>query len=169
MFKVKTSDQTFTYLTFPEARNLYDQQLEFSFAKDVQSLSLHSQNPKEFTLNTVFKTPKSQKVQMLLSQKARNQIQVLRLHHRQNKVLNRQQVRKTSKIYSQINRREDKQTRQNKHTHRLRNKMSKGSNDAIKLHNTFCAFEEADYMDFEEPPSRHHAFNSRSRSPALHP
>ena len=82
-------------------------------------------------------------------------------------MLNRQQVRKTSKIYSQINRREDKQTRQNKHTHRLRNKMSKGSNDAIKRHNTFCAFEEADYMDFEEPPSRHHAFNSRSWSPAL--
>ena len=94
-------------LTYPEARKLYDhQQPEFTFAKVVQSLCLQNQKPKQLTLNTMLKTPKSQKVQKLLSQKARNQ--VLNLPHRQQPVHNRRPVRKTKEIYHQINRHQDK-------------------------------------------------------------
>ena len=96
-------------LTYPEARKFYDQQQpEFTFAKVVQSLSLQSQKPKQLTLNTMLKTPKSQEVQKLLSQKSRNH--VLNLHHRQQPVHNRRPVRKTKRIYHQINHHQDNQT-----------------------------------------------------------
>ena len=48
------------------------------------------------------------------------------------------------------------------------NRQSKGSNDAVKLHNKFRVFEEAYDMEFEEIPTRPRAPNSRSISP-VHP
>ena len=48
------------------------------------------------------------------------------------------------------------------------NRQSTGSNDALKLHNKFGDFEEADDMESEEIPTRPRAPNSRSISP-VHP
>ena len=64
----------------------------------------------------MLKTPKSQKAQKLLSQKARNQ--VLNLLHRQQPVHNRRPVRKTKRIYHQINRHQDNQMHENKQTNK---------------------------------------------------
>ena len=109
-------------LTYPEARKLYDQQQpEFTFTKVVQSLSAN-QKPKQRTLNTMLKTPKSQKAQKLLSQKNKNQI--LNLLHRQQPVHNR----KTERIYHQINRHQDNQTHKDKQTDRVRTQNQQMTN-----------------------------------------
>ena len=102
-------------LTYPEARKLYDQQQpEFTFAKVVQSLSVKPETKTASTrINTMLKTPKSQKAQQLLSQKNRNQ--VLNLLRRQQPVHNRRPVRKTERIYHQNN-----QTHKNKQADRVR-------------------------------------------------
>ena len=102
-------------------------------------------------------TPKSQKVQKLLSQNARNQIQVLNLHHRQKQVHNRNPVRHL------INRCQDKQTRKNKpstntkptNDKHMSDRMRKGPDDPVKLHSQFGAFEEVG-----ETPRRSSARNS---------
>ena len=66
----------------------------------------------------MLKTAKSQKAHKLLSQKTKNQ--VLNLLHRQQPVHNRWPVRKTERIYHQINRHQDNQTQKNKQTDRVR-------------------------------------------------
>ena len=118
----------------------------------------------------MLKTPKSQKAQQSLSQKNRNQ--VLNLLHRQQPMHNRRPVRKTERIYHQNN-----QTHRNKQADRVRTqdqqmtntyRQSKGSNDAVKLHNRFGVFDDTDDMEFEETPTRPRAPNSRSISP-VHP
>ena len=48
-------------------------------------------------------------------------------------------------------------------------RQSKGSDDAVKLHNKFGAFEEADDMEFEETPMCPRGHSSRSISPVHHP
>ena len=113
-------------LTYPEARKLYDQQQpEFTFTKVVQSLfSLQNQKPKQLTLNTMLKTPKSQKAQKLLSQKKKQKKQILNLLHRQQPVHNR----KTERIYHQINRHQDNQTHKDKQTDRVRTQNQQMTN-----------------------------------------
>ena len=102
----------------------------------------------------------------------------MNLLHRQQPVHNRRQVRKTERKYHQINRHQDNQTHKNKQTDQstntkptndkhTSNRLSKGSNDAVNLHNKFGVFEEADDMEFEETPTRPRAPNSRSISQSI--
>ena len=106
-------------LTYPEARKLYDQQQpNFTFAKVVQSLSA---KPETKTASTQYnfedsKITESSKV--IVAKKKRNQ--VLNLLHRQQPVHNRRPVRKTERIYHQINSHQDNQTHKNKQTDRVR-------------------------------------------------
>ena len=119
-------------LTYPEVKKLYDRKPELTFAKVVQSLSLQSQKPKQRTRNIVLKTQKSQKVRKLLSQKYQNQMRVLNLYHHRNQVLSHNQVRKTYKMCLQINQQQDKQTRQNKQTNRVRTRKQTTNQTRVK-------------------------------------
>ena len=157
-------------LTYPEARKLYDQQQpEFTFAKVVQSLSVKSETK---TASTQYNVEDSKITESSTVIVAKNKNQVLNLLHRQQPVHNRRPVRKTERIYHQNN-----QTHKNKQADRVRiqdqqmtntYQISKGSNDAVKLHNRFGVFDETDDMEFEETPTRPRAPNSRSISP-VHP
>ena len=107
-------------LTYPEARKLYDQQQpEFNFTKVVQSLFAQPETKTAYTQYNVedSKITESSKV-IVAKKKNRNQVHILL--HRQQPVRNRRPVRKTERIYHQINRHQDNQTHKNKQTDRVR-------------------------------------------------
>ena len=161
-------------LTYPEARKLYDQQQpEFTFAKVVQSLSAKPETKTAYTQYNVedSKITESSKVIVAKSQKPSSQSSSSSTTSAQPQAGSQNKTNLLSNKPSSGQPNALKQTKKSstnikptneKHTS---NRESKGSNDAVKLHNKFGAFEEADDMEFEETPTRTRAPNSRSSSP----
>ena len=88
-------------LTYPEARKLYDQQQpEFTFAKVVQSLSAKPETKTASTQYNVEDSKITESSKVIVAKKTKT---VLNLLHRQQPVHNRRPVRKTERIYHQIN------------------------------------------------------------------
>ena len=164
-------------LTYPEARKLYDQQQpEFTFAKVVQSLSA---KPETKTASTQYnvedsKITESSKVIVAKNQKPSSQSTSSSTTSAQPQAGSQNRTNLSSNKPSSGQPNAQKQTNRpstktkptiDKHTS---NRQSKGSNDAVKLHNKLGVFDEADDMEFEETPTRPRAPNSRSISP-VHP
>ena len=113
-------------LTYPEARKLDDQQQpEFTFIKVVHSLSAKPDPKAAYTQYNVEDSKITESSKVIVA-KSRNQ--VLNLLHRQQPVHNRRPVRKTERIYHQINRHEDNQTHKNKQTDRVRTQNQQMTN-----------------------------------------
>ena len=93
-------------LTYPEARKLYDQQQpEFTFTKVVQSLSAKPETKTAYTQYNVEDSKITESSKIIVAKKTKTQ--VLNLLHRQQPVHNRRPVRKTERIYHQINHHQD--------------------------------------------------------------
>ena len=164
-------------LTYPEARKLYDQQQpEFTFAKVVQSLSAKPETKPAYIQYNVedAKITESSKVIVAKSQKQSSQSTLSSKTSAQPKAGSQNKTYLSSTKPSSGQPNAQKQTGRpstdikptnDKHTS---NRQSKGSNDALKLHNKFGVFEKYDDMEFEETSTRPRAPNSRSISP-LHP
>ena len=159
-------------LTYPEARKLYDQQQpEFTFAKVVQSLSV---KPETKTTSTQYnvedsKITESSTVIVAKKQKPSSQSTSSSTTSAQPQAgsQNRTNLSSEQPNAQKQTSRPSTNTRPTNDKH-ISNRQSKGSNDAVKLHNRFGAFDATDDMEFEETPTRPRAPNSRSISP-VHP
>ena len=161
-------------LTYPKARKLYDQQQpEFTFAKVVQSLFAKPETKTAYTQYNV-EDSKSSKVIVAKNQKPSSQSTSSSTTSAQPQAGSQTRTNLSSNKPSSGQPNAQKQTNRqstntkptnDKHTS---NRLSKGSNDAVKLHNKFGVFDEAVDMEFEETPTRPRVPNSRSISP-VHP
>ena len=120
----------------------------------------------------MLKTPKSQKAQQLLSQKKQKPSSQSTSSSTTSAQPQASSQNRTNLSSEQLNAqkqtsRPSTNTRSTNDKH-ISNRQSKGSNDAVKLHNRFGVFDETDDMEFEETPTRPRAPNSRSISP-VHP
>ena len=79
----------------------------------MQSLSAKPETKPAYTQYSAEDTEITESSKVIVAKSPRNQMQVLKLHHRQNPVLNRKQVRETNENWHQINRRQDKQKTKN--------------------------------------------------------
>ena len=164
-------------LTYPEARKLYDQQQpEFTFTKAVQSLSAEPEIKIAYTQYNVedSKITESSKIIVAKKQKTSSQFTSLSTTSAQPQAGSQNRTNLSSNQPSSGQPNAQKQSNRpstntkptnGKHTS---NRQSKGSNDAVKIHNGFGVFEEADDMEFEETPTCPRAPNSHSISP-FHP
>ena len=154
-------------LTYPEARKIYDQkQPEFTFAKVVRSMTAKPETKTTYTQYSVedSKITDSSKVIVARIPKqtsSKPKAQPQSTQNKQNVSTNKSSsglandTKQTNKPSTNTKPTNDKHT-------------SKGSTDAVKLHNKFGVFEEADDMELEETPTRPRVANSRSISP-VHP
>ena len=131
-------------LTYPEARKLYDQQQpEFTFAKVVQSLSAKPETKTAYTQYNVEDSKITESSKVIVAKKQKTKFSIYFIVNNQCTTAGR--VRKTERIYHQINRHQDNQTKKtnteyehkNQQMTNTSNRQSKGSNDALKLHNKF--------------------------------
>ena len=132
-------------LTYPEARKLYDQQQpEFTFAKVVQSLSVKPETKTASTQYNVEDSKITESSTVIVAKRNRNQ--VLNLLHRQQSLSAQPQAgsqNRTNLSSEQPN--AQKQTnRPSTYTRPTNDKHV--SNNAVKLHNRFGVFDEADDM-----------------------
>ena len=160
-------------LTYPEARKLYDQQQpEFTFTKVVQSLSAKPETKTAYTQYNVEDSKITESSKIIVAKKQKPNSQSTSSSTTSAQPQNRTNLSSNQPSSGQPN--AQRQTNRpstntkptnDKHTS---NRQSKGSNDAVKIHNRFGVFEEGDDMEFEETPTRPRAPNSRSISP-VHP
>ena len=133
-------------LTYPEARKLYDQQQpEFTFTKVVQSLSAKLETKTAYTQYNVedSKIPESSKAIVAQKQKPSSQSTSSSTTSAQPQAGSQNRANSSSNKPSSGQANAQKQTNRpstntkptnDKHTS---NRQSKGSNDAVKLHNKF--------------------------------
>ena len=165
-------------LTYPEARKLYHQQQpEFTFTKVVQSLFAQPETKNSLHSIQCWRLQNHRKLKSYCRKKktdakfifyfiVNNQSQPQAGSQNRTNLSSNQPSSGQPNAQKQTNRPSTNTKPTNdKHTS---NRQSKGSNDAVKLHNKFGVFEEADDMEFEETPTRPRAPNSRSISP-VHP
>ena len=159
-------------LTYPEARKLYDQQQpEFTFAKVVQSLSVKPETKTASTQYNVEDSKITESSTVIVAKKQKTSFQSTSSSttsaQPQAGSQNRTNLSSEQPNAQKQTSRPSTNTRSTNDKH-ISNRQSKGSNDAVKLHNRFGAFDETDDMEFEETPTRPRAPNSRSISP-VHP
>ena len=161
-------------LTYPEARKLYGQQQpEFTFTKVVQSLSAKPETKTAYTQYNVEDSKITESSKIIVAKKQKPNSQSTSSSTTSAQPQNRTNLSSNQPSSGQPN--AQRQTNRpstntkptnDKHTS---NRQSKGSNDAVKIHNRFEVFEEGDDMEFEETPTRPRAPNSRSISPVHSP
>ena len=160
-------------LTYPGARGLYGRQRPgFAFARVVRSLSAKPETKTAYTQYNVedSKITESSKIIVAKKQKPNSQSTPsstagAQPQNRTNLSLSRPSSGQPS-ARRQTNRPSTNTKPTNdKHTS---NRQSKGSNDAVKIHNRFGVFEGGDGVGFGGTSARPRAPNSRSISP-VHP
>ena len=159
-------------LTYPEARKLYDQQQpEFTFTEVVQSLSAKPETKTAYTQYNVEDSKITESSKIIVAKKKKKK--KTNSQSTSSSTTSAQPQNRTNLSSNQPSSGQPNAQRQtnrpstntkptnDKHTS---NRQSKGSNDAVKIHNRFGVFEEGDDMEFEETSTRPRAPNSRSIS-----
>ena len=134
------------YLTYPEARKLYDQQQpEFTFTKVVQSLSAKPETKTAYTQYNVEDSKITESSKIIVAKKQKPNSQSPSSSTTSAQPQNRTNLSSNQPSSGQPN--AQRQTNRpstntkptnDKHTS---NRQSKGSNDAVKIHNRFGVFE----------------------------
>ena len=143
-------------LTYPEARKIYDQiQSEFTFAKVIQSMTAKPETKTTYTQYSIEDSKITESSKII---DARTPKQTSSKRNAQPQSTQNEQNVSSNKSSGQANAQKQTNkpstnTKPTNHKH-TSNRQSKGSNDAVKLHNKFGAFEEADDMEFEDTPTR---------------